>query len=433
MSEVRNYKEKLLSHISLEERTKNHPCYSGGCQNARIHLPVAPACNIACNYCNRKFDCVNESRPGVTSQVLNPEQAFNKFLIVKEKLNNLKVVGIAGPGDALANFNEIKRTFELIRQVDQEVTFCLSTNGLNLPRYARELARLGVTHVTVTINAIDPDIGSRIYREVNYEGVKYTGREASEILLQNQLEGLKHLQEHGIVAKVNTVMIKGINDNHIEAVARKVREYGVFIGNIMQLIPAPGSAFEYMPLTTKAQLNELRRVCGKYLKQMYHCQQCRADAIGTLSQDCSAEFVNMLENDRKIHNFGDVHKDKDNKLLHKNAETILIAVATGSGKLIDKHFGQTSQFAVYRYNRGELCFLEYRNVNKYCSGVDECGDYEDTLNGIIKAVDDCHIILSQRIGYQPKKLLESKGKTVLQCYGYIEEEILKAAEVYSCK
>ena len=35
-----------------------HPCYSltGSHKFARIHLPVAPRCNIQCNYCNRKFD-----------------------------------------------------------------------------------------------------------------------------------------------------------------------------------------------------------------------------------------------------------------------------------------------------------------------------------------------------------------------------------------
>ena len=76
--------------------TSEHPCYSSGAHEfARMHIPVAPRCNISCNYCNRKFDCVNESRPGVTSEVLSPEEAFEKFLDVKEKMPNLRVVGIA--------------------------------------------------------------------------------------------------------------------------------------------------------------------------------------------------------------------------------------------------------------------------------------------------------------------------------------------------
>jgi Predicted Fe-S oxidoreductases len=120
-----------------------------------MHIPVAPKCNISCNYCSRKYDCANESRPGVTSKVLTPEQALEKFKFVKSKIKNLTVVGIAGPGDALANFDEVKKSLELIRKESPETTFCLSTNGLMLPFYANQLIELGVSHVTVTMNAID--------------------------------------------------------------------------------------------------------------------------------------------------------------------------------------------------------------------------------------------------------------------------------------
>ena len=45
-----------------------HPCFNPDVKGkfGRVHLPVAPKCNIQCGYCNRKYDCVNESRPGVT-------------------------------------------------------------------------------------------------------------------------------------------------------------------------------------------------------------------------------------------------------------------------------------------------------------------------------------------------------------------------------
>lgn len=403
-----------LNNPTLEEKTKSHPCYSGGCQNARIHLPVAPACNISCNYCNRKFDCVNESRPGVTSEILNPQQALERFLKVREKIGNLKVVGIAGPGDALANFPNTKRTLELIREADPGITFCLSTNGLYLPDYAEDLAALGVTHVTVTINTIDPAIGARIYREVNHKGIKYIGAAAAQKLLENQLEGLHKLSRLGLVAKVNTVMIKGVNDSHIEAVVKKVKEYGVYISNIMQLIPAPGSVFEDMPLTTNRELNALRKVCGAHLKQMYHCQQCRADAIGTLGNDCSAEF-------REAPAGSKVTASKNRKAV------FTAAVATKDEKRINQHFGHAAKFNIYSYDRGDIRLLEKREVDKYCNGPVECDDEEDILQGILRAVDDCDLILVQRIGHNPQKILEARGKKVIQAYGIIEEELEKAS------
>lgn len=281
------------SKTSIEQKTNVHPCFSSGaCGNARMHIPVAPACNITCNYCNRKYDCINESRPGVTSEILSPEEAVEKFKTVREKMGNLTVVGIAGPGDALANFSNTKKSIELIKAVDEDVTFCLSTNGLMLLYYADEIIKLGVTHVTVTINAVDPKIGAKIYREVNYMGRSLMGEDAAEILIRNQLEGLAYLASKGVICKVNIVMIKGINDKHIETVVKKVKECGAYITNIMPLIPAKGSAFENMPLTSNKELNQLRKKCETYIQQMYHCRQCRADAIGKLGEDCSADFRN---------------------------------------------------------------------------------------------------------------------------------------------
>ena len=87
----------------LDEATKArvaaHPCYNQEAHQyyARMHLAVAPSCNVQCNYCNRKFDCVNESRPGVTSRVLSPEEALAKVAYVAAKVPQLSVVGIAGP------------------------------------------------------------------------------------------------------------------------------------------------------------------------------------------------------------------------------------------------------------------------------------------------------------------------------------------------
>lgn len=158
----------------MQKKTMEHPCYNCGAHKyARIHLPVAPACNVQCNYCVRKFDCQNESRPGVTSKILTPMEALERYRLVKEKMPNLTVAGIAGPGDALANWEEVSETFRLIRKYDPEVTFCLSTNGLMLPMHAKEIAELGISHVTVTLNAVDPHISGQIYKYIRFMGQSY--------------------------------------------------------------------------------------------------------------------------------------------------------------------------------------------------------------------------------------------------------------------
>ena len=238
---------KEEAHAANRDKTKTHPCYNCGAgQFGRIHLPVAPKCNIQCNYCLRKYDCPNESRPGVTTEVLGAKEALAKYLYVKEKVPNLTVVGIAGPGDALANFEETRETLKLIREQDPDVTFCLSTNGLMLPTYAQELIDLGVSHVTVTINAVDPVIGAKIYHHINFMGQVYTGEAAAGILLGNQLSGLKYLTDRGVICKVNIVMLKGINEGHIEEVVKTVRDLDCEITNIMKMIPVQGIVFANM-------------------------------------------------------------------------------------------------------------------------------------------------------------------------------------------
>ncbi len=418
-NEVRNETKKEKEEISIEEKTLTHPCFSGGCQNARMHIPVAPACNISCNYCNRKYDCQNESRPGVTSKVLTPEEAVEKFIYVRQKVKNLKVIGIAGPGDALANFDDTKKSLEMIRSVDPDITFCLSTNGLMLMYYADEIIRLGVTHVTITINAIDPKIGALIYREVNFMGAKLTGEKAASVLLANQLAGLRYLSSRGIVCKVNIVMIKGVNDNHIESVVEKVKEYGAFMTNIMPLIPAAGSVFENMPMTSNKELNDLRKKCNLHLKQMYHCKQCRADAIGSLGEDLSSEFMN----DKCAAPCGENAKDDKNSVYK-------FAVASKTNIYVDQHFGHSEGFYIYKYSKSGVELVEQRMISKYCTGSEDC-DHEDKIQTILKTVSDCNAVIAMRIGYQPLKELEKAGVKVIQTCERIEDAVRNAAEELS--
>lgn len=265
----------------------NHPCFNFSvCKKlARMHLPVAPDCNIQCNFCNRLYDCVNESRPGVTSQVLNSIQAYEKFIEAKNMFNNLAIIGFAGPGDPLANFEKVQETARLIRKTDKNVEFCLSSNGLTILDYAEDLVKAGFSYITITINALDAETGSKIYEYVNYKGKLYTGKEAAGILIDKQLAGLEFLSSKGIICKINTLYLKGINDFQIKEIAKISSQKGAYIMNLKNLVPAKGSKFEKMDIVSEEAINLKRKECSVYLKQMYHCKQCRSDSVGLLEKD----------------------------------------------------------------------------------------------------------------------------------------------------
>ncbi|MBJ6726258.1 radical SAM protein [Geomesophilobacter sediminis] len=268
------------------EKIQGHPCFGGNHhKNGRMHLAVAPKCNIKCGYCTRKHDCANESRPGVTSRVLTPADAIIR---VREVMANpitgpmVKVIGIAGPGDPL--FNE--ETFETFRLIDgefPELIKCLSTNGLLLPDKMATLADIGLHSLTVTLNALDPKVGAKIYSHVRYDGRTLRGEEGAALLVANQLEGIRLAAELGLTIKINTVCIPGVNEDEIPKISQKVRELGAFVMNIMPLIPQADFAHVEPPSAEK--LDALRRENEKTIGQFKHCKQCRADAIGLIGQD----------------------------------------------------------------------------------------------------------------------------------------------------
>ena len=263
----------------------NHPCFNANCRTlfGRVHLPIAAKCNIQCNYCNRKTDCINESRPGVSSRILTPLSAVSFLLKRKDYINkSISVIGIAGPGDPMATPEITLETLSRVRDVFPNKILCLSTNGLNLSSYINELVKLKVSHVTITINAVNSVIGSKIYQWVSYSNSKLYGIEAAELLLKKQFEAIEILKQQTIYVKINTVVIPGINDNHITDIAKKIAQYNVDIHNCIAVIPVLGTPFEAIQEPSAEEMVRIRKNASCYLNQSYYCNRCRADAIGYL-------------------------------------------------------------------------------------------------------------------------------------------------------
>jgi len=432
------------------EKVKNHPCYSEEAHHhyARMHVAVAPACNIQCNYCNRKYDCANESRPGVVSEKLTPEQASKKVLAVASTIPQMTVLGIAGPGDPLANPEKTFKTFELIAKTAPDIKLCLSTNGLMLPDHIDTIAGFNVDHVTITINMVDPEVGQHIYPWIYYKKKRWTGIDAARILHERQMQGLEMLTERKILCKVNSVMIPGINDKHLVEVNRAVKSRGAFLHNIMPLISAPehGTVFGLNGQRgpTAQELKALQDSCEGEMNMMRHCRQCRADAVGLLGEDRSAEFttekIDAMEviydaETRKAYQ-ETVEQERQATVAAKKAEqeqlaqladaegiSMLIAVATkGHGK-VNEHFGHATEFQIYEVNARGVKFVGHRRVDLYCQGG--YGE-EDSLQTVIRAINDCHVVFVAKIGGCPKDDLKKAGIDPVDKYAnaFIEQSAI---------
>ncbi len=423
------------------EKVKNHPCYSEEAHHhyARMHVAVAPACNIQCNYCNRKYDCANESRPGVVSEKLSPEQAAKKVLAVASTIPQMTVLGIAGPGDPLANPAKTFKTFELISKTAPDIKLCLSTNGLALPDHVETIARYNVDHVTITVNMTDPEVGAEIYPWIFWNHKRVTGKEAAKILTDRQMQGLEMLTERGILCKINSVMIPGINDQHLVEVNKAVKSRGAFLHNIMPLISAPehGTVFGLSGQRgpSAQELKALQDSCEGEMNMMRHCRQCRADAVGLLGEDRSAEFTTdkIMEMDvaydlesRQAYQSA-VEQERLAKVAAKEAEmetlsredvdglNILVAVATKGNGRINEHFGHASEFQVYELSSSGAKFVGHRRVDLYCQGG--YGE-EDSLETVIRAINDCTAVFVAKIGHCPKDSLLAAGIEPIDEYAF---------------
>jgi len=269
---------QVIEAADIADIKNRHPCFSDGVNmnNGRIHLPVSPVCNIQCKFCKRNFNKW-EKRPGVAARLLHPREAAPLVGKALEICPQIAVAGIAGPGDTLATTHALE-AFRSIHREYPQIINCLSTNGLLLEKYAKDLWDAGVQTVTVTVNAVDAQVLSGICSRVYLGGKVYEGVGGAEILINAQKRGIEKMAALGAVVKINTVLIPEINDFHIEEIAETVRSWGALIMNIIPLIPQ----FEMADLQPPScsQLNKARGQAQEYLPVFRHCRHCRADAAG---------------------------------------------------------------------------------------------------------------------------------------------------------
>jgi nitrogen fixation protein NifB len=379
-----------------------HPCFDveAKLKYARVHLPVAPHCNIQCNYCNRKFDCVNESRPGVSSTVLFPMQALHYLKTLNEKMPNISVIGIAGPGDPFANTNETLQTMRLIKEELPDKIFCLSTNGLELAPHIDEIAEIGVSHVTLTINSLRSETLAKIFRWVRFNRRVYRGEEAGRVILEQQLACIPLLKAKDITVKINTVVCNGINDTETEEIARKVASLGADTMNCIPMYPAENTAFEVLSEPTKKQMKAIKAGIAPYIKPMTHCARCRADAAGLLGRD-NQETMDLIGQFSTM-------------VLNRGEGRTRVAVASNEGLLVNIHLGEARKVYVFEQSRNGYHFVEIRNTPAEGRGMER---WEELAT---KTLIDCQAILVGGIGENPMNVMQQNGIRVIQMSGLID-------------
>ena len=84
----------------------------------------------------------------------------------------------------------------------------------------------------------------------------------------------------------------------------------------------------------------LRLQCGQLLPQMTHCARCRADAVGYVGENVTAEQVATLQHYANL----SLNPAED-------AARPYVAVATLEGALVNQHLGEADRLAIYEAER----------------------------------------------------------------------------------
>ena len=256
-----------------------HPCFNEKAHGriARIHVPIAPRCNLACGYCERVISTSPTlTGPGSASEVLEPEQGFERTMKFLQQYGDSSIVGIAGPGDPLANPETI--TFlERMQEQAPHIATCLCTNGLALPQYAEKLIKLNLNTLTVTVNGVTPSVIAQMQPRVFDSGRWLTGEDAGHLLISRQMEGLRKVAGH-MTLKINMVIAPEINMGEVEAVMQLAVDSNVQVFNPMPLIPRHALSSTRKP--TRDEIKHIYSLCPPSLSLFTKCKQCRADAAG---------------------------------------------------------------------------------------------------------------------------------------------------------
>lgn len=380
-----------------------HPCFNDALRHryGRIHLPVAPDCNVQCNFCDRRFNCVNESRPGVTTAVLAPHQASAYLDQALQRDPRIAVVGIAGPGDPLANAEATLTTLRLVREKYPNMLLCVASNGLNVPQHADALADLQVSHVTLTVNAVDPEIGGKIYAWVRDGKRPYRGEQAARLLLDRQREAIRRLKARGVLVKINTILIPTVNQDHVGEVARVTRELGADILNCIPMYRVADTPFAELGEPTAAMLAEARGAAGAHLPLMHHCTRCRADACGLIHEPMTDQQTALLQSAAR-------------QPLVPQEFRPHVAVASREGVLVNLHLGEAAQLFIFRQQEGGYELVETRASPPAGGGARRWEDLGDTLR-------DCRAVLTTSAGSAPREVLQRRGIRVVMMEGLVDE------------
>jgi cyclic pyranopterin phosphate synthase len=174
-----------------------------------LRVSLTDRCNLRCTYC-MPAEVFDKDHVFLRKEQLLRLTELDRIIgaFVRCGVRKLRLTG----GEPLLRRGAVKFLQGLGRFADLE-DVAMTTNGLLLAEFAEELAEAGLHRVTVSLDALDPEI---------FGAMNGRGHHPSRVL-----EGIAAAQAAGLGVKVNMVVQRGVNDSQILPMARHFKELGV--------------------------------------------------------------------------------------------------------------------------------------------------------------------------------------------------------------
>lgn len=188
-----------------------------------LRISVTDRCNLRCIYCMPP-----EGVPQMPhSEILSYEEVRTVVRAAAELgINRIRLTG----GEPLVRA-ELSKLIKMISQIEGIQELSLTTNGTFLKNYALELKQAGLSRVNVSLDTLKAD---------KFQYITRLGK------LKDVLEGIEAAKEAGFEpVKINTVVMRGINDDEILDFAKMTYKDGWHV-RFIELMPFKGVA-EFVP------------------------------------------------------------------------------------------------------------------------------------------------------------------------------------------
>ncbi|MDO5026440.1 MAG: GTP 3',8-cyclase MoaA [Tissierellia bacterium] len=178
-----------------------------------LRVSITDFCNFRCSYCMPKQGVEVKRR----EDILSLEEIYHVIHTFVEKgVNKVRLTG----GEPLLRKNIIG-LIESISKIKKIEDFAMTTNGFLLKDYAQDLKNAGLDRVNISLDTLDPRKFEKI---TTYDG------------FDRVWEGLEEALSAGLGVKINTVLMKGINDDEIESLASLTHKYPIDV-RFIELMP----------------------------------------------------------------------------------------------------------------------------------------------------------------------------------------------------